>query len=116
MSPSASDLPSPPSAEPQAGTTDPSPNGDRHPFARPAGGASVSELDGPVPVRPVRLSRRVPPSAVGTLLKITAERQLRGRRLWVLCLLFSLPVLLAVLTQRFQEPYRASEVETILIF
>ena len=80
--------------------------------------ATTPEPAGPVPVRPVPvpLSRRVPLSAVGTLLKITAERQLRGGRLWVLCLLFSLPILLAVLTQRFQDPYRASEVETVLIF
>ena len=56
--------------------------------------------------RPVPLSRRVPLSAVGTLLRITADRQLRGRRLWVLCLLFSLPILLAMLTHRFQDPYR----------
>ena len=75
-----------------------------------------SELEGPSVGWPVPLSRRVPLSAVGTLLRITTDRQLRGRRLWVLCLLFSLPVVLALLTHRFQQPYRASEVETILIF
>ena len=116
MSHLASDSPGPQSAGPRTAATDLSPNGHGQPPARPAGEEISPPPDGPILGRPVRLSRRVPLSAVGTLLKITAERQLRGRRLWVLCLLFSLPILLAVLTHRFQDPYRASEVETILIF
>ena len=60
----------------------------------------------------VRLSRRVPLSALGALLRITADRQLRGRKLLVLCLLFSLPILFAVLAHRYQQPYRAADVET----
>jgi len=65
---------------------------------------------------PVRLSRRVPFSAVAALLNITAARQVRGRRLLILCLLFALPILFAVLAHRFQNPYQLEDVEAVLIF
>ncbi len=65
---------------------------------------------------PVRLSRRVPLSAVAALLNITAARQVRGRRLLILCLLFALPILFAVLAHRFQDPYQLEDVEGVLIF
>ena len=106
----------PGSGVPQTGPADPSPSGDGQLLVRPAVEGTPPQPDRPIMGRPVRLSHRVPLSAVGTLLAITAERQLRGRRLWVLCLLFSLPIFLALLTHRFRHPYHASEVETILIF
>ena len=65
---------------------------------------------------PVRLSRRVPLSALGALLGITTARQIRGRRLLILGLLFALPFLFAILAHRYQQPYNAAEVETVLIF
>ena len=70
----------------------------------------------PMPGGAVSLSRRVPLSAVRALLRITAERQLRGRKLFVLCLLFSLPVLFAVLARRYQVPYFAADTEIALVF
>ncbi|MGO9598184.1 MAG: ABC transporter permease [Isosphaeraceae bacterium] len=66
--------------------------------------------------RPVRLWRGVSLSALGALLSIAAARQLRGRKLAILCTLFALPVLFAILAQRFQAPYRADDVEAVLIF
>jgi ABC-2 type transport system permease protein len=65
---------------------------------------------------PVRLSRRVPLSALAALLAITTARQIRGRRLLILSALFSLPVLFALLARRFEDPYRAADVETSLVF
>lgn len=70
----------------------------------------------PVPCPPARLSRRLPPSALGALLRITTDRQLRGRRLLVLCLLFSLPVLFAVLARRYDASYDPKQAESVLIF
>ncbi len=65
---------------------------------------------------PVRLSRRVPFSALAALLNITAARQVRGRRLLILCVLFALPILFAVLAHRFEDPYQLEDVEAVLIF
>ena len=65
---------------------------------------------------PVRLARRVPFSALVALLNITAARQVRGRRLLILCVLFALPILFAVLAHRFEDPYRLEDVEAVLIF
>jgi ABC-2 type transport system permease protein len=65
--------------------------------------------------RPVRLSRRVPLSALAALLEITAARQVRGRRLLILCVVFALPILFAVLAHRFQDPYQLEDVEAALV-
>jgi ABC-2 type transport system permease protein len=65
---------------------------------------------------PVKLSRRVPLSSLLALLDITVARQLRGRRLLIFSVLFSLPILFAVLARRFQDPYDPTESETLLIF
>jgi ABC-2 type transport system permease protein len=67
-------------------------------------------------VEPVRLSRHVPLSALVTLVDITVARQARGRRLLIFSLLFALPIVFAALAHRFQVPYEASDVETVLIF
>lgn len=66
----------------------------------------------PVP----RLSSRVPISALTALLNITASRLVRGRRLLALALIFSVPVLFAMLAHRFQVPYRAGWTEAVLVF
>lgn len=98
--------------------SEPSPRGP----ADPGPGSLSPPAAGRLPAReaamppPPRLPRAVPLSALFTLLRITAERQLRGRRLLVLCALFALPILFAVLAHRLREPYHAAEVETILIF
>ena len=65
---------------------------------------------------PVPLSRRVPFSALVALLNMTAARQVRGRRLPILCLLFALPIVFAVLAHRFQDPYQLDDVEAVVIF
>src|SRR5271157_4499121 len=65
---------------------------------------------------PVRLSRRVPFSALAALLNLTAARQVRGRRLLIPCVLFALPILFAVLAHRFEAPYQLKDVEAVLIF
>jgi ABC-2 type transport system permease protein len=65
---------------------------------------------------PVQLSRHVPFSALSELLAITSARQVRGRRLLILCALFSLPVFFALLAQRFDDPYHAGDVERVLVF
>ncbi len=78
--------------------------------------ALYSGFEGPSNCGPARLSRRVPISAIAALLRITADRQLRGRKLLMLCAIFSLPILFAALARRYQEPYRAADAETALIF
>ena len=71
---------------------------------------------GPGSLEPVPLSRWVSPWALGTILSITAARQIRGRRLVIFSMLFALPILFAVLAHRFADPYVASDAETVLIF
>lgn len=63
--------------------------------ARPTG--IVAE---PVAV-PVRLSRRIRPSAVGTLFAMTVGRLCRAQRLLVLVLLYLLPIGLVVIVRQF---------------
>lgn len=60
-------------------------------------------------------SRWVPASAIVTLLSITAARQVRGRRLLMLGVLFALPLVFAVLAHRFQDPYQLEDVEAVVI-
>jgi ABC-2 type transport system permease protein len=50
------------------------------------------------------------------LLGLSISRQLRGRRLAILGLLFSAPLLFALLARRYRVPYDATETEGILIF
>ncbi|MGE3819204.1 MAG: ABC transporter permease [Isosphaeraceae bacterium] len=54
---------------------------------------------------PVRLARGFRPSAWLTLLKISIQQFVRGRRLLVLALLFSLPTALTLLSRYFNEDY-----------
>ena len=62
------------------------------------------------------LSRRVSLSALAALLSLSVGRQVRGRRLLILCALFALPILFAVLAHRFQDPYELDDVEAVVIF
>jgi ABC-2 type transport system permease protein len=66
--------------------------------------------------RPVVLSRRVDLTAVAMLFRMTVDRLLRGRRLIVLALLYSLPSVIALLGQRYAPGYDADEVELALVF
>jgi ABC-2 type transport system permease protein len=62
------------------------------------------------------LVRRMNLTGIFTVVRITVARQSRGGRLLVIALLFSLPIILAILTRRFQASYRASEAEAVLIW
>jgi ABC-2 type transport system permease protein len=77
--------------------------------------AALGDPRGSVADSPVPLSRRVPLSAVGALFLISADRQIRGRKLFVLCLLLALPILLALLARHFEDPYHAAQTEDILV-
>ena len=70
----------------------------------------------PIATGPIRLSNRVTLSAILTVVRITVARQGRGIRLLILAVLFSLPIVVAVLIRRFQVPYRPDPVEGALIF
>jgi ABC-2 type transport system permease protein len=71
---------------------------------------------GPNEIPAIRLRRGVSLSALLTVVRITVARQSRGGRLVVVALLFCLPIALAIVSQRFQVPYRADEAEQLLIF
>jgi ABC-2 type transport system permease protein len=62
------------------------------------------------------LRRVVSPSALFTVVRITVARQSRGGRLLVVALLFSLPIVMAILIRQFQTPYRAAEAEQVSIY
>ncbi|HZW30773.1 MAG TPA: ABC transporter permease, partial [Isosphaeraceae bacterium] len=64
----------------------------------------------------VRLSYWFDLAAILTVVRITVERQNRGRRLLILALLFSLPIVFAILTRRYQAAYRPDPVESVLVF
>jgi ABC-2 type transport system permease protein len=65
---------------------------------------------------PTRLSHRLNLAAILTVVRITVARQSRGRRLLILALLFSLPIVIAILTRRFEYPYRPEPAENVLVF
>jgi ABC-2 type transport system permease protein len=66
--------------------------------------------------RPLRLSRRVDFSAAFMLFQISVSRLVRGRRLLILILLFSLPLLVAGLAQAYSPKYEAERTELLLVF
>jgi ABC-2 type transport system permease protein len=70
----------------------------------------------PVEGGPMPLSHRVSLSAIWTVVRITVARQGRGIRLLILAVLFSLPIVIAVVTRRFQDPYQPESAEGALIF
>ncbi|APW61343.1 ABC transporter permease [Paludisphaera borealis] len=65
---------------------------------------------------PVPLSNRPSLSALATVLAITAARQVRGKRIWVLVLLFALPAAFALLVRRYDPSYDPAIQEQILVF
>jgi len=71
---------------------------------------------GPGSAGPIVLSRRVDPSAVAALFRMTVARLVRGRRLIVLAFLFALPSGFALLGQRYDPNYEPDQVELALIF
>jgi ABC-2 type transport system permease protein len=88
---------------------------------RPAPRLAEGLISGAAPGAPidlghVRPSRGINLAALVTVLRITAARQSRGRRLLVIALLFSLPIVLAILTRYYQVPYRPDEVVSVLVF
>jgi ABC-2 type transport system permease protein len=76
------------------------------------------ELEAAMPAfaRPFPLSRRIDLAAIWTVVRITVARQNRGRRLLVISLLFTLPIVIAILGRRYDPTYNAEEVENVLIF
>ncbi len=104
---------------------DPEPRPEPFPTGRGIGGflpgASIGDRTDsgsrhPMAMGPIRLSNRVTLSAILTVVRITAARQGRGIRLAILALLFSLPIVVAILIRRFQDPYRPDPVEGTLMF
>ena len=75
-----------------------------------------SGLETPAVARPFPLSRQIDLAAIWTVVRITIARQGRGRRLVVIALLFTLPIIIAVLGRRYDPDYKADEVENVLIF
>ena len=66
---------------------------------RPARGSSEEGIRPPAEFGPIALSHRVSLSAILTVVRITAARQSRGIRLVIIALLFSLPIIIAVVTR-----------------
>jgi ABC-2 type transport system permease protein len=76
----------------------------------------VANLETPTVARPFPLSHRVDFAAIWTVVRITLARQSRGRRLLVIAMLFTLPIVIAVLGRRYDVYYKADKVENVLIF
>jgi ABC-2 type transport system permease protein len=64
----------------------------------------------------IPLSRRVPVSAVAALLRVTAERQVRGARAPAFGLLHAVPVLIAALSRTYSGSFEADQLEELLVF
>ncbi len=65
---------------------------------------------------PVDVTTRVDATAVIALFRMTVARLVRGRRLIVLALLYSLPIAIALLAQRYNPNYDPEDMELGLIF
>jgi ABC-2 type transport system permease protein len=70
----------------------------------------------PIGPGPAPLPHRIDLSAIFTILRITVARQSRGSRLLILAILFSLPIVIAVLTRHYRSPYQPEPVDTALVF
>ncbi len=81
--------------------------------ARPEAGADLQSLTA---ATPIPLSRRIDLAAIWTVVRITVARQSRGRRLLVIAMLFTLPIVIAIVGRRYDVNYMADEVENVLIF
>jgi ABC-2 type transport system permease protein len=98
-------------------TMAPTPSPSSAPRPDPAkGGPSTVEVGGPpIEAGALPLSNRVSLSAILTVVRITVARQGRGIRRLILAVLFSLPIVVAVLIRQFQNPYDPRSAEVILI-
>jgi ABC-2 type transport system permease protein len=65
---------------------------------------------------PVVVAWRIDATAVLTLFRMTVARLVRGKRLLVLALLYSLPIAIALLAQRYNPNYDPEDMELGLIF
>ncbi|WP_165066912.1 ABC transporter permease [Paludisphaera rhizosphaerae] len=78
--------------------------------------ATPPPVGGPPWVDPVPVSNVPSLGALATVLRITVERQLRGKRIWLFVLIFAAPVAVALLVRRNEVPYDAGDSERALIF
>ncbi len=97
-------------------TIAPTPSPPSHPEPAQAVASPVEGPRHPIEAVPVALSHRVDFWAIWTVVRITVARQGRGIRLLILAVLFSLPIVIAVMTRRFQDPYDPDSIEGALIF
>lgn len=93
----------------------PTPSPSPHPDPAQAVASPDEIVRNPIEGVPMPLSHRVSLSAIWTVVRITVARQGRGIRLLILAVLFSLPIVIAVLTRRFQDPYQPESAEGALI-
>jgi ABC-2 type transport system permease protein len=93
----------------------PTPSPSPHPDPAQAVASPDEIVRTPIEGGPMPLSHRVSLSAIWTVVRITVARQGRGIRLLILAVLFSLPIVIAVLTRRFQDPYQPESAEGALI-
>jgi ABC-2 type transport system permease protein len=77
---------------------------------------AVASFETPAVARRLPLSHRIDLDALWTVVRITLARQGRGRRLLVIAMLFTLPIVIAVLGRRYDVDYKADQVENVLIF
>jgi len=96
---------------PESGSSHDQPRVSLAPASR-LGGAESDSIESGV----TRLRRVFNFTALFTIVRITVARQSRGGRLLVVAILFCVPIVMAILIQQFQVPYRADEAEQILIF
>ena len=101
-----------------APTPSPLPESDpAHAVAASAGlsNRTVGNMRQPIGAGSVALSHHISLLAILTIVRITVARQGRGIRLLILAVLFSLPIVIAVLIRQFQSPYEPDSVETALV-
>jgi ABC-2 type transport system permease protein len=67
------------------------------------------------PAERVKLSRRINLAALWMVVKITASRQGRGRRLTVMTALFSLSIILVILARQYQTSYEPAAIAKLVI-
>jgi ABC-2 type transport system permease protein len=65
---------------------------------------------------PVPISNRPSLSALATVLAITAGRQMRGKRIWALVILFAVPAVLALVIRKYDPSYDPANQENVLVF
>lgn len=74
----------------------------------------MSDVTAPIAKWP--LDRRLPFGALWALTTMTIARQLRSRRILVMIILFSMPMVFAGIARYYDDDYNPSQVEFVLIF